>query len=71
MQQSWIEAKVKGSETGVIVVPAFDDSTRGASMNRSEPLGPFLKNMVDLEDAEVYLLDGSYLGVLGDLKIKF
>jgi metallophosphoesterase superfamily enzyme len=49
-------------------VPAFDDSTRGSSINNTEPLGPFLKKMIDLENAEIYLLDGSYLGVLSELK---
>jgi putative SbcD/Mre11-related phosphoesterase len=68
IQPAWIETKVKGSETEALIVPAFDDTTRGSSMNYSEPLGPFLKKMIDLENAEVYLLDGSYLGSLGDLK---
>lgn len=68
IQQAWVEAKVKGSETDVIVVPAFDDSARGSAVNNTEPLGPFLKNMIDLDSAEIYLLDGSYLGTLEGLK---
>jgi len=68
IQQAWIEAGVKGSSARVVVVPAFDNSTRGAAINNAEPLGPFLKNMIDLNSAEIYLLDGSYLGELQGLR---
>lgn len=71
LQQAWIETRVKGSETKVVVVPAFDTSTRGSAVNNTEPLGPFLKKMIDLENAEIYLLDGSYLGALSELKARF
>jgi len=68
IQSAWIETTVKGSATEVIVVPAFDDSTRGSSVNNNEPLGPFLKRMIDLDNADIYLLDGSYLGSLSELR---
>jgi len=68
IQQAWIETTVKDSHTRVVVVPAFDDSTRGSAINNTEPIGPFLKKMVDLENAEAILLDGSYLGTVGELK---
>ncbi len=69
IQQAWIETKVKGSDTKVLVVPAFDDSTRGSAVNNTEPLGPFLKRMIDLDSADIYLLDGSYLGSLDELRV--
>ena len=68
VKPAWIESKVKGSSTDVVIIPAFDDLIRGFAMNRSEPIGPFLSKMVDLENAEAYLLDGSYLGTLGELR---
>lgn len=68
IQQAWIETTVKGSETKVLVVPAFDDSARGSAVNNTEPIGPFLKRMIDLDHAEVYLLDGSYLGTVEELR---
>ena len=68
IQQAWIETHIKNSDTQVLVVPAFDDSARGFAVNNTEPLGPFLKKMVDLENAEAYLLDASYLGTLKELK---
>jgi uncharacterized protein len=67
IQQAWLESRVKGSDTSVIVVPAFDDSARGSAVNNTEPIGPFLKRMVDLENAEIFLLDCSYLGTLSEI----
>jgi len=55
-------------ETRVLVVPAFDDSTRGSAVNNTDPIGPFLKRMIDLDGADIYLLDGSYLGNLSELR---
>jgi len=68
IRQAWIETKVIGSDTEVLVVPSFDDMPTSFAMNNSKPLGPFLSRMVDLENAEVYLLDGSFLGTLGELR---
>jgi len=69
IQQAWIETRVKDSKTKVLVVPAFDDSTRGSAANNTDPIGPFLKRMIDLENADIYLLEGSYLGNLSELKV--
>jgi putative SbcD/Mre11-related phosphoesterase len=68
IQQAWIETTVKDSHTRVVVVPAFDDSTRGSAINNTEPIGPFLKKMINLDTAEVILLDGSYLGTVEELR---
>jgi len=57
----------------VIVVPALNRSMGGSPVNLEgkKPLGPLLKSgLVDLEAGGVYLLDGIFLGNLGDLRIQ-
>ena len=68
IQPVWIEAPLKERESKVTVVPAFDDNIRGIALNVSEPVGPLLTKMADMAEAEIYLLDGSYIGKLGELK---
>jgi len=54
-------------------MPAFNHLIGGMAFNSKdfEPLGPLLKNEVfNWKKAEVYLLDGTLLGSLKDLKIK-
>lgn len=68
IRQAWVEAKVAGSASRAIIVPSFDTSARGSAVNAAEPLGPFLKKMVDMGNAEIYLLDGSYLGTVNELR---
>jgi hypothetical protein len=56
-----------------IVMPAFNHLIGGMAFNSKdfEPLGPLLKNEVlKWKDAEVYLLDGTFLGNLNKLKTK-
>lgn len=54
----------------VIIVPAFNAMLPGNPLNSNGRfLGPlFNKKMIDLEGAEVFLLDGTSLGALRDLK---
>lgn len=56
----------------VMIVPAFSKLVGGGAVNREIPeklLGPlFRSGGVDLEGAEVHLLDGTFLGRLGDFK---
>lgn len=55
-----------------IVMPAFDDLGRGTPFNLqgAKLLGPLLTNRVlRLEQAEVHLLDGTFLGQLKDLEV--
>jgi len=52
----------------VILIPPFNELLSGTPLNRPgfEGLGPILaRGMVDLENAEVYLVDGIHLGRLG------
>jgi putative SbcD/Mre11-related phosphoesterase len=54
----------------VILMPPFNELLYGTPLNRPgyEGLGPLLtRGVVDLENAEVYLLDGIHLGRLGSI----
>ncbi|UCC93291.1 MAG: metallophosphoesterase [Thermoplasmata archaeon] len=54
----------------VILMPPFNELLSGTPLNRPdyEGLGPLLtRGYVDLENAEVYLVDGIHLGRLGSL----
>jgi hypothetical protein len=55
-----------------MVMPAFGELIGGASVNRRIPeelLGPMFKaGAVALDDAEVYLLDGTFLGAVANLR---
>jgi uncharacterized protein len=68
---------VKPMATRCVFVPPFNDFLGGRPVNSSrieekhagEGLGPILRSgAVDLEDAEVHLLDGTYLGRVKQLK---
>lgn len=55
----------------IVIMPAFNRLLGGMAMNAGEGamLGPiFSSGAVDMEKAELYLLDGTYLGPLGKLK---
>jgi len=51
----------------IIVMPAFNPLCGGIAINKEPFIGPFGK-IVDITNAEVYLLDGSYLGKVKDIK---
>ena len=51
----------------VIVIPAFNQLCGGIAINDEAFLGPFGK-VLDIENASVYLLDGSSLGKIHHLK---
>jgi metallophosphoesterase superfamily enzyme len=61
----------------LIFMPSFNDILGGRTINRQlrsdrvakSYIGPIIKSgAVQLEEGEVYLLDGSYLGKLGSLR---
>jgi hypothetical protein len=70
------DIRLKASE--LFIMPYFNDFLGGRPMNRKssgrnpksvEYLGPILRGgSVDIENAEVYLLDGSFLGTINQLK---
>jgi len=64
--------KVNPGKLEVIIMPAFNLLLGGTPVNvkttSDELLGPLLKNdFVDMETAEIYLLDGTFLGKLKDI----
>jgi uncharacterized protein len=63
--------KVKADFKQGVIMPSFNHLIGGMAFNSKsfEPLGPLLTNDVFIwKDAEVYLLDGTLLGSLKDLK---
>jgi metallophosphoesterase superfamily enzyme len=51
----------------ILVMPAFNPLCGGIAVNRDPLLGPF-RSLMDIDNAEIYLLDGSSLGKVKDLK---
>jgi len=65
--------KIKTNFKQGIIMPAFNHLIGGMAFNSKdfEPLGPLLTNEVlKWKEAEVYLLDGTFLGNLNKLKSK-
>ncbi|OGD55304.1 hypothetical protein A3K78_06790 [Candidatus Bathyarchaeota archaeon RBG_13_52_12] len=64
--------KTKIGEPEMILMPTFNDLLGGLPVNGEAPqslLGPMLRrNAINMENFEVYLLDGSYLGKVGFLR---
>jgi uncharacterized protein len=68
--------KLRASE--LYIMPSFNDFLGGRSINENRPrkeshkeelIGPVLRSeAVDVDDAELYLLDGTYLGTLNQLR---
>jgi len=59
-------------EATLIIMPAFNDLVGGVSINRLERrlIGPMLgSGSVRLNDAELYLLDGTYVGAVKQLQM--
>ena len=55
------------------MVPPLNPGLRGSPINFQGPrlLGPiFSKDMIELESARIYLLDGIYLGTVADLRVE-
>jgi metallophosphoesterase superfamily enzyme len=54
----------------IILIPSFQEHGSGTPVNEKDQqlLGPFLKNgILDLENSNVYLLDGTFLGTVDRL----
>jgi putative SbcD/Mre11-related phosphoesterase len=71
-------SKVTLRASELFIMPYFNDFLGGRPVNRGasgkrtksiEYLGPILRsNSADMENAETYLLDGTFLGTIGQLK---
>lgn len=75
MDKEKIKKKYKIQKTGnleVTIVPSFNPLLGCAVINKMSPeeySGPFLKNsVINLKEAEIFLLDGTALGRLKDFK---
>ena len=63
-----LKEKYPGSPTKqILLMPAFNPLCGGIAVNRDPLLGPF-GSLIDVENADLYLLDGSSLGKVKDLK---
>jgi uncharacterized protein len=51
----------------VLLMPAFNPLCGGTAVNQDTLLGPF-RSLIDVDNAELYLLDGSSLGKVKDLR---
>ena len=69
-----LQAQIKGDLPELLVRPAFGELVGGAAVNREIPkelIGPIFKaGAVKLNEAEAYLLDGTFLGKVSRLKVK-
>jgi uncharacterized protein len=76
-ESCWLRGKSKNiqeikkyencKKTNIIVLPAFNPICGGIAVNKEPFIGPFAK-IFDYAHANVYLLDGSLLGKLKDIK---
>ena len=78
IDQEMMMKRYRVKKTGrleVIIMPAFNRLLGGTPVNvkrkSDEYLGPLLKNdFIDMDSAEIYLLNGTFLGNLKDFKIE-
>jgi len=70
--------KIEAQTTELYLMPSFNDFLGGRPVNEAHPrktlggealIGPVLQSgAVDMDESELYLLDGTYLGTLKQLK---
>jgi hypothetical protein len=67
--------RIKSETSQLFIMPSFNDFLGGRPLNRRKPggtariVGPVLRSeAVDTENAEIYLLDGTFLGTLNQLR---
>lgn len=61
----WVRGKT--GDKKLVIMPAFNELCGGVMVNKNKLLGPVAKK---IRKARIYLLDGTDLGYLKDLKIK-
>jgi hypothetical protein len=59
----------KGKLREIIILPPFSDLVGSLLLNKELPSDFLFEKVIDINNSEVYLLDGSYLGKLSDLSI--
>ena len=79
-RQCWVKAqfheenlqtRYPKSNSDLVIVPTFNNLCGGIALNTNDKLlGPIMKNdLVDMDNSEIYLLDGTFLGKLMDLRV--
>jgi hypothetical protein len=75
LNKKLVEKKFKIKKTGklmTIIIPTFNTILGGVAVNkvaREDVIGPLMKNKIfDSDNSKIYLLDGTYLGILKELK---
>lgn len=67
-----LRSAIEDNGPELLVMPAFSELVGGAAVNKSIPeelLGPMFKaGAVKLDEAEVYMLDGTFLGTIAALR---
>ena len=67
-----LQEQIESEPPELLVIPAFSELVGGAAVNRGMPkelIGPIFKSgAVKLDEAEAYLLDGTFLGKVFDLR---
>jgi metallophosphoesterase superfamily enzyme len=56
--------------TQILLMPAFNPLCGGTAVNQDALLGPF-RSLIDVDNADLFLLDGSSLGKVKDLKAQY
>lgn len=67
-----VEGKYPDAGKGFIMLPAFNDLCGGSYVNEEKPrlIGTaFRKGLANIDNAEIYLLDGTHLGKVSDNKV--
>jgi putative SbcD/Mre11-related phosphoesterase len=80
VERCWVRCRFRGGggryasvPEEAIMIPAFNRSLGGGPVNLEGPhmLGPLLSNeLLDLENGQVYLMDGVFLGTVSSLRVK-
>lgn len=67
----WVRGKLKGKLKGkhLIMMPAFNELCGSTIVNRDRLLGPIAKQL-NKKSVHIYLLDGTDIGMLSDLKVN-
>jgi hypothetical protein len=84
VEQVWVRGKLdaekvkkkfdmnKVGELNVVILPVFNELLSGVGINklaRDELIGPILaNNFLDMKNSKVYLLDGTFLGTMKQVK---
>ncbi|MBI2583645.1 MAG: metallophosphoesterase [Candidatus Aenigmarchaeota archaeon] len=70
IEQVWVRGPLKGNKKlKLIIMPSFNELAGAGVVNKGELLGPIAKKL-DKKKAHLFLLDGTDLGTIEDLKVE-